>query len=398
MSTKILLAGFGTMGRYYADAVIKNAAAWNVELVGIVDTDPARVADLPDSVPFFQDIRDALGQTGPQLVINATNNESHIDIIRALEAHPEVKGFLAEKPLVNSGPEEVEATARLATHFVSMNMITNFSAASIGLKEWVDANPRLKLIGLEGVWGKDRRADTRPTPGIANDIVHPVGLMQSIFNVRNWDLKRADGLYGTLSTDRAGNKVDCVYQYDLAFDTDVAPVRMDCSFAWKQQARRVSAFFEKPDGGYTAAELFLDEAGEGGRSDFFCIHDISADFKTASCIYESPRAMDNKLAAYVERSLRVLRGEAPAESSGLIGLQEEEAIGAVYNLLYPSGNRADLMKCAHLNIADVSPQDAPVVPGLPALDQETAAGLEKRIRAFTPQTAKPVNGPAAPSL
>jgi len=416
MRTKILLAGFGTMGKFYAEKLACNADVWNIEIAGIVDTAPesfnlgvksgvndeALLGRILNTVPRFSDIDDALHQTNPDVIINATNSESHIKIIRALERYPAVKGFLTEKPLVNTSGEEDEAVKRLSSFFVSMNMITNFSAAALELKEWVRDNPQMKLIGLEGVWGKDRRADKRPTPGIASDIVHPVGLIQSIFNTGSWNLKEAKGLYGHLSTDRSNNALNCVYQYDISFVTDVAPVRMNCSFAWAAQSRCIRGFFEKPEGGYVIAELFLDErqgGGAAGRGDFIRIYDVLADVRNVALAYESPQAVDDKLSVYLERSLRVLRGEIPVADGGLVGLAEEKAIGHVYGLLAPAADRDELLKNTHLQIMEIHPDNAPKEPRFLSVAQSSVDDLKSRIVAFKnvssaiPAPSQPVPSP-----
>lgn len=402
MSTKILIAGFGTMGKYYAEKLWVHAPDWGVALAGIADIsseafDLTKVdsrkyktdilATVLQLAPQFSTVEEALLVVKPQIIINATNSPAHIEIIRVLGQYPDVSGFLTEKPLVDQLLEEREAFERLSGHFVSMNMITNFSVAATGLRDWLAQHPQLKLIGLEGVWGKDRRADTRPTPGIASDIIHPIGLMQSVFDAHNWQLQKANGLYGTLSTDRQGQAVECVYHYTTSFMTSVAPVRMDCSFAWQDQARRVSGFFQDDDGSYKIAELFLDEADDrvsGKRTDFFRIYDLSADFQDLRLVYESLLSSDDKLTAYLGQSIHAFHQAAPAAVYGLTGLAEEYDIGRMYGLLHPSDDKADLLNQPHIMIRDADPADSDKKPKFSRIDQASLPELKDRFAAFRP--------------
>ena len=415
MTIKILLAGFGTMGKYYAEKLSEHTAAWDIELVGIVDTSEAAfdlaqadgrkfktdiLADVLQKTPSFKTMDEALSTTQPQIIINTTNSSAHIDIIRALAQYPRT-GFLTEKPLVDKLIEEQEAFERLSGHFVSMNMITNFSLAAAGLRTWISENPQLKLIGLDAVWGKDRRTDTRPTPGVASDIVHPIGLMQSVFNAQDWHLQEAQGLYGTLSTDRNGQPVDCVYDYKTSFMTDVAPVKIDCSFAWQDQARRVTGFFQDTDGSYKIAELFLDEADDrasGKRADFFRIYDVSADFKDVSFVYESPLASDDKLSAYLGQSIKAFREGAPAAAYGLTSLAEEYDIGRMYGLLHPSGDKSDLFNQSHLGLIEKDAALSPKTPAFHRMDQASLTEIRKRIESFTVKPPIQSNSISLPGL
>lgn len=412
MTLKIVLAGFGVMGRHYADKLARHGQEWGVEIAALVDTrpesfdllsmDPQKfnlpvLTDLLQRTPQYSDIGAALADHNPDILINTTNNQAHIEMIRALELCPAAQAFLTEKPLVNQTSEEAEAEIRLRDHFVSMNMVTNFSAAAAALRTWIAENPQLKLIGIDAVWGKDRRDDLRPTPGIANDIVHPVGLVQSVFGAQDWVLQNVQGLYGTLSTSRDGQSVECAYHFTMDFTTNAASVRMDTSFAWLDQARRVTGFFQDTDGSYKVAELFLDEAnaqGSGKRADFFRIYDVPADVSDARLSYESPLATEDKIARFLQLSIAAYKSGAPAAEYGLVGLAEEREIGKIYGVLYPCTDKAGLLADPHLHVKEFDPAQSPKVPLFSRLDQVSLVELKSRIESFKPASAAP-SGPAS---
>lgn len=387
---KIVLAGYGHQGKTYAAKIAANAKAWGVDLAAIVDTSAATLSQAAhdyEGAGLYQEIDHALVEVKPDIVINTANNEAHIEIIRALERHPSVRGYLTEKPLVGNPADEEEAVQRLRNYFVSMNMITNFSQAAEEMRDVYQNNPEWKLIGIDTVWGKDRRNDTRPTTGIANDIVHPVGLIQSIFKPIAWSIYGpAQGLYGDLSQDRDGNTLSCVFQYRAKFNTDIAPVVMDCSYAWGSQHRRVTAFLQKEDR-YLAAELFLDEPEQGSthRSDFLRLSGFDKSFKPA-VLDEGSRSTRDKLETYLRKSFKAFKeGLSPTEA-GLVGLPEEKQIGKVFGILHPSTDWKDLYNDPNLYITDASP-NSPMVPKHPSIKtvaESDSAALQFRLSHFGP--------------
>ena len=396
---KVVLAGFGVMGKYYAEKLAHHADEWGVELAGIVDLDSraydlsttdGRVRDIPllqkilDTTTRYDNIDAALVASKADIVINVASSYAHIDIIRALERHPSVRAFLTEKPLVESPQDQGEAADRLRKYFVSMNMITNFSKAAQQFQNWTELEAK-PLVGIDAVWGKDRRNDKRPTPGIASDIVHPVGLIQSIFNVSQWSMRgKAQGLYGNLSTDRDGKELNCVFHYSAKFATDVAPIWFDCSYAWKEQQRRITAFFR--DGKrYVGYELFLDDlANNGRRGDYVRVSEIPADFSRPTVIDITQHTHDDKLKMYLERSFAAFgQGNKPS-AAGLIGLDEEQNLGKIFGMLHPSDDRDILMKSPDIAISDADP-DAPHTPRhpvFPTIKDSTPEQLRWRIERF----------------
>lgn len=382
---KAVLAGFGHQGKSYAEKFSRHADEWGVTLAGIVDPSPSALASAP-AVAHHTDIDQALSAIKPDIVINTANNEAHIDIIRALERHPSVRGYLTEKPLVGEAENEAEATARLNGYFVSMNMVTNFSEAAGALREWHQENPQWKLVGIDSVWGKDRRADTRPTTGIANDIVHPVGLVQSIFSPADWTLHdKAQGLYGELSRDRDGNDLRCVFHYRAKFQTDIAPVLIDASYAWKDQQRSVTAFFHSGGADYIAAELFLDAPEEDSkrRSDFLRLSTLDKDF-VPRVLDEGARSSQDKLESFLRNSFEAFRSGTPSSEAGLVGLPEEKAIGEVYALLHPGQDWNTLSADENLNIweADANEPSVPRVPVTQPLADTDPSAIRARISRF----------------
>ena len=398
MTTKIVLVGFGIMGKAYAEKLVKNMTKWDAELIAIVDPRDAafdlkgtrQEATLKDVLPYikrYDDLETALAERKPDIVLNAANNEAHIEIIRSLGGHPNVDTYLTEKPLVGEDENLHEAEQRLRTLMVSMNMVTNFSRAAIGMKEWLAQHKELNLIGIDAVWGKDRRTDTRPTPGIVNDIVHPVGLVQSIFGATEWSLHSpAQGFYGLLSTDRDGRENNCVYHYKAAFNTNIAPVRMDASFGWREQARRVTAFLcDSAERDFYSVELFLDEKNstdEKQRGDYFQVYALNDAFRPVKLVHRSEFTTADKIESFLERSLMVRDGKLPLQQAGLTGLKEDAVLSKVFGMLHPGADLAALKASPNLVIERRDVERADLSPAFTNIDYAPIAEIGDRVKAL----------------
>ena len=129
--TKIAIAGLGVRGGHWRDAI---DAAADVELAGVVETDPGR---LPPDVPGFGDAGAAI-EAGPDGLIVATPPDSHFEIVElALDAGIPV---LCEKPLsesFESAQRMAEMSARTGVPLlVGMNF--RYMSASLGMRTVVE--------------------------------------------------------------------------------------------------------------------------------------------------------------------------------------------------------------------------------------------------------------------
>lgn len=364
MTDRVFIAGYGVMGQRYLQKLRRYQDQWGIEPVGVAD--PRLAANVSDGVPLFPQLSDGLHITKPDIVINATSSASHLDVFYDISQCPTVKAVLTEKPLVEFGHEEEAAHDLLAGKFVSMNQVTNFGRNVDFLKGWMEDNSdSLTLIGVDSAWGKNRRKDDRPTPGIASDMVHPAGLMQAIFGMDAWPILHGNGFYGTLSTDRARNRVDCVYAYHLGCITPKGPARFDASYAWQDKTRRLTAFFnDAADGDYKIAELSFDEdMGEKRQADFFRLY--SFDGRGIDRLREETVIHSDKLSQFLSKSFNAYQDAILPEKAGLVGLRAEKSIGGFYAPLVPAS--IDVPGIASLLIQRIAPDRTPPSSHFPAI-------------------------------
>lgn len=126
--------GVGYLGRFHAQ---KYAALEGVELVGVADTDPARVAAVGAEVhaPAVADYRALLGQA--DLVSVAVPTERHYEVVReCLESGAHV---LVEKPLTQTvaEAEALIALAQSRNRLLQVGHLERFNPA------WLALRPRI---------------------------------------------------------------------------------------------------------------------------------------------------------------------------------------------------------------------------------------------------------------
>ncbi|MBI4637812.1 MAG: Gfo/Idh/MocA family oxidoreductase [Candidatus Rokubacteria bacterium] len=129
------VVGVGHMGQYHT---LVYAEQWNVELVGVVDVDPARAAEAAREygTRAFSDHRELIGRVDVASI--AVPTEQHFDVARdLLEAGVSV---LVEKPMTPTLEEarELFAVARRTGAALHVGHVERFNGAVQELKKIVD--------------------------------------------------------------------------------------------------------------------------------------------------------------------------------------------------------------------------------------------------------------------
>ncbi|MCH2133867.1 MAG: Gfo/Idh/MocA family oxidoreductase [Phycisphaerales bacterium] len=135
----VLLVGCGAMAREWL--AITNQLN-TVELIGLVDINPTAAAelrqDLPDPLPTFTSLDEALTRTSPTIVFDITPPEAHEDItLTALEAGCHVLG---EKPMSTSveSAQRMVAAAREAGRVHAVTQTRRWNPAACAVTRAVD--------------------------------------------------------------------------------------------------------------------------------------------------------------------------------------------------------------------------------------------------------------------
>ncbi len=101
---RVLVLGLGNFGHSWAAQIVPECREY-AELAGVVDRRTERWAGIPDGVPKFTDLEEALRTVQPELVINVTPPDAHHGINERLlrDGYP----VLCEKPIAENLPTAI---------------------------------------------------------------------------------------------------------------------------------------------------------------------------------------------------------------------------------------------------------------------------------------------------
>ncbi|MDA7028183.1 Gfo/Idh/MocA family oxidoreductase [Bacillus sp. CLL-7-23] len=129
-------------------------------------------------IPYFKDVKSAIHQFKPEVVVISVNDENHAEIIKELNDYT---GFIiCEKPLTQPHDDLVALESHLKNiSGFCLDVVERYSDATIALKKYVEQH-HLRLVRANFCWGKDRINDHRPTAGVISEVIHPLDLVQWI--------------------------------------------------------------------------------------------------------------------------------------------------------------------------------------------------------------------------
>jgi predicted dehydrogenase len=283
----VLVLGAGLMGKRHIQSLLEIAQKvleprYGVSLqVAAVDGKEDRLAALPDAVTKFKSLDAALAAQKPDIVLMAFNDDQHAQAFKKLFAVcPDIQAVLSEKPLTETLAEAHEIEPELRKRYLSMNTVINFSPVFDRIHDIMPALTEkygaLDLTGFEGVWGKNRTGDSRPSIGIQSDCVHALSIVTDMFNQDGLVMERGKGLAGYLSD---GAK-DVVYEMESSFVSPTTNKKMNfhASYVFAEQERRVTAYYQTKNNSVLAFEMEFDVKVDGENKDSLKLYEI--DVKT----------------------------------------------------------------------------------------------------------------------
>jgi predicted dehydrogenase len=250
---KVLVLGAGVMGARHIRSLLEVSEKlleprYGVKLeITAVDRDEQKLQQLPEQLKGFEDLTAAIDATQPDILVQAFNDEGHLESFKQVfAACPNLKAVLTEKPLTVTLDEAKEIETELRKRYLSMDTIINFSPAFDRVEELKKKYGVSQLLGFEGVWGKNRTVDPRPTIGIPSESVHALSIIADMFGQDDLELTRGEGLAGHLSN----SAPDVIYEMNSRFVSRKTGIGMNfhASYALQQQERRVTAYYKSPKG------------------------------------------------------------------------------------------------------------------------------------------------------
>jgi predicted dehydrogenase len=284
-SYTVLVLGAGLMGKRHIQSLLEIShkvlePRHGITLrVAAVDAKEDRLAALPEEVAKFKTLDAALTAQKPDIVLMAFNDDQHANAFKKLFAVcPEIKAVLSEKPLTETLAEAKEIEPDLRKRYLSMNTVINFSPVFDRIHDIMPALTEkygaLDLTGFEGVWGKNRTGDTRPSIGIQSDCVHALSIVTDMFDQDGLVMKSGKGLAGYLSD---GAK-DVVYEMEsvLVSPTTNKKMNFHASYVFAEQERRVTAYYQTKGDNVLAIEMEFDVKVNGENKDSLKLYEIDA--------------------------------------------------------------------------------------------------------------------------
>lgn len=179
----VLVVGHGFMGANHVKTLELLQQENKVTIVGIVDTDSARLKNIP--YPCFQDVQLACSHLHPDIVVVVSNTQTHYDVIRQilnLSDSDCLPALFVEKPLVETAKQAQEMAQVLKEKNYGKEipitcgyLFRNTPIINQSI-DYINQN-QLKLEKVTVQWQK-QRAPTRPSAGVhIDEATHPVDLV-----------------------------------------------------------------------------------------------------------------------------------------------------------------------------------------------------------------------------
>lgn len=125
---KVIILGVGNFGISWANHILPACKDF-AELSAVVDQDPEKLKRIPDTVPKYADVFEAIDAIHPDLVINVTPPSLHTDLnIALLEKGVNV---LCEKPIAAEVPDAERMEAYLEEHGGFLMIADNYRYATV---------------------------------------------------------------------------------------------------------------------------------------------------------------------------------------------------------------------------------------------------------------------------
>ncbi len=239
--------------RFYSVLQYLSKSTGEYSIAGICDTNLQALVNFDVEIPRFTSITEAK-KSQFDVIIVCTNETAHYEILtQVVLLNP--KFIVCEKPLTSTLGEAKMLQESIPDTRICVNLIERYSPILCDYKDWQLQNSEFTPRRIEFFWGKNRINDHRPTMGVLSEIIHPLDLIQAIYNPQSMIIESALGTQSNYSIHEDG-KFEAV---DVILYTENYPIIGHSSFAWpvrdrrlvvnlgsKDSMRRVEFYFDNP--------------------------------------------------------------------------------------------------------------------------------------------------------
>ena len=190
--------GLGSAGlRFLRSFISISNGHASARIVGLADRDVRRLRPFAQlGVPTSQDFRTILDSKRVDLIVVATSETEHFEVISHLKQNTEFARILCEKPLAATVDEARRLHSALAENELTINFVERHSLAVDHLRDHMRKNG-LKVVRANFSWGKGRIRDPRPTLGVISEIAHAIDVILFVAEVKagtEYDIVHAFGV------------------------------------------------------------------------------------------------------------------------------------------------------------------------------------------------------------
>ncbi len=177
---KALVVGHGFMGANHVRNLETLQQEGEVEIVAVVDTNPARLKDL--KYPTYLSLEAALEKHSPDILVIASNTCTHFPLLQTVLAQSSPPDLFVEKPLVESSQElsTLLPLLRAKGYEKNRNIVCGYLFRySPALNDAIAylRSEHLQIQDIKVIWQKER-PPTRPSAGVhIDEATHPIDLV-----------------------------------------------------------------------------------------------------------------------------------------------------------------------------------------------------------------------------
>lgn len=307
----VVVVGAGVFGSKHINALSKHEAInERVRVAAIVDTDPQALLNqigktssalywnvstatkaqqqtyknlTPEDqalITPIESVADVIRLEEANTLVNATSTPSHISVledalsVRDLAQIPLITTIFQEKPIAEhlADAQEIAQTVRDHNIRFCVNSVLAFSPVwgTFDYFHEKAKNEGFELISVDCSYGKNRTNDTRPATNgwTGMDGFHPLDIIGRVVDEKI-DINYSKGHHGFLA-EKASEDGHVMHSYECEGYAGDVELRLEGSFAWDEQVRRVQFYYQSEDDDSVeqqCIELNFDYMEDGVRRD-----------------------------------------------------------------------------------------------------------------------------------
>lgn len=230
-------------GRFLRALITRERNIGDVHVAAACDSDPAKLKIFNGSnVKTYTNARDMLAFGQYDVIVLATNEVSHYDILCEIHKHPKkFKRLLVEKLLVETLKQANSIMEMFTDNDISIHFVERHSFVVQKLVTWL-RKKKLRIKRASFFWGKYRLHDHRPTIGVISEISHPIDLILMISGLpSNASIGILRGNYIFSDFSFSADKILDTINVNLKLGQELL-VNGNSSFLWDKRDRRISFY------------------------------------------------------------------------------------------------------------------------------------------------------------